>query len=142
MNETLKKFGYPDTCVRQFDHWAVLLRPQQVTVGSLVLVCTEPARSFSEVSAEGFAELREVTGQLEGALARAFAYDKINYLMLMMVDPDVHFHVLPRYAAPRTVAGVEFTDGSWPGPPDLKRVHDLGPETFREVLDRVKAAWS
>ena len=27
------------------------------------------------------------------------AYERINYLMLMMVDPDVHFHVIPRYTA-------------------------------------------
>jgi len=28
--------------------------------------------------------------------------------MLMMVDPDVHFHVLPRYAQSRSFAGREF----------------------------------
>ena len=26
------------------------------------------------------------------------AYERINYLMLMMVDPHVHFHVIPRYS--------------------------------------------
>ena len=42
---------------------------------------------------------------LDTALAKTFAPDKLNYLMLMMVDPDVHFHVLPRYAAARAFAG-------------------------------------
>ena len=37
MNATIEKFGYPATLVAQFDHWLVLLRPSQPTLGSLVL---------------------------------------------------------------------------------------------------------
>ena len=33
-----------------------------------------------------------------------------NYLMLMMVDPHVHFHVIPRYAAPQRFEDVDFPD--------------------------------
>ncbi len=40
--------------------------------------------------------------------------------MLMMVDPHVHFHVIPRYDGDRAWDGVEFADAGWPGPPDLK----------------------
>jgi diadenosine tetraphosphate (Ap4A) HIT family hydrolase len=38
---------------------------------------------------------------------------------LMMVDPHVHFHVLPRYAEARTFEGIEYPDKGWPGLPDL-----------------------
>jgi diadenosine tetraphosphate (Ap4A) HIT family hydrolase len=41
---------------------------------------------------------------------------KINYLMLMMVDPHVHFHVLPRYEGDRSHGGIEVVDAGWPGP--------------------------
>ena len=45
MNATMKKFGYPDTLIKEYSHWAVLLRPQQATLGALVLVCKdEPMR--------------------------------------------------------------------------------------------------
>ena len=37
MNVTMQKFGYPDTLIAEYDHWVVLLRPSQVTLGSLVL---------------------------------------------------------------------------------------------------------
>ena len=37
MNPTLRKFGYPATLLRELDHWVTLLRPEQVTLGSLVL---------------------------------------------------------------------------------------------------------
>ena len=39
--------------------------------------------------------------------------------MLMMVDPHVHFHVIPRYEGSRTAAGLTIADAGWPGQPDL-----------------------
>ena len=64
MNATMTKFGYPETCVKEFERWVILLRPQQITLGALVLACTEQATAFSGLSSEAFAELREVTGRI------------------------------------------------------------------------------
>ncbi len=141
MNATMKKFGYPETCVKEYHQWVILLRPQQITLGALVLACTEQATTFSGLSSEAFAELREVTGQIEQGLAQAFAYDKINYLMLMMVDRDVHFHVLPRYAQSRHFAGREFSDPAWPGPPDFTRVNPMDADLTRELLGHLKSVF-
>ncbi len=141
MNVTMKKFGYPETCLKHFKKWELLLRPQQITLGALVLICSEPATAFSQMSREAFSELREITEQIEKGLARAFAYDKINYLMLMMVDPDVHFHVLPRYAKSRNFAGQEFHDHSWPGPPDFARVNATDQEGNRAILAGLREVW-
>ncbi|MFQ5960081.1 MAG: HIT family protein [Candidatus Methylomirabilales bacterium] len=141
MNATMKKFGDPGTRLREFEKWALLLRPEQVTLGALVLVCLEQATAFSMLSREAFTELREITGQIERGLARAFAYDKINYLMLMMVDLDVHFHVLPRYARSRSFAGREFHDHGWPGTPELRRVNMTDAEVNRAILTHLKALW-
>lgn len=140
-NATLLKFGYPDTLIEEGPRWAVLLRPAQVTLGSLVLVCREPVTAFSRLSPQAFVELGEVTGRIERSLKKAFAFDRINYLMLMMVDPDVHFHVIPRYAHERQVAGVLFSDPSWPGPPDLARANDLDDATRRAVRQHLLSNW-
>lgn len=141
MNATIQKFGYPETCVKELERWVILLRPQQITLGALVLACTEQATAFSGLSSEAFTELREVTGHIERGLAQAFAYDKINYLMLMMVDRDVHFHVLPRYAQSRSFAGREFQDPAWPGPPDFTRVNPTDPEVTRGILAHLKSVF-
>ena len=141
MNATMKKFGAPATLIRDYDHWAVLLRPGQVTLGSLVLICKEPVTAFSRISGAAFAELQSITGDIEGVLSRAFAYDKINYLMLMMVDPDVHFHVIPRYAAERTFSGLVFMDHGWPGPPDLSNINVTGTERNNQILTALKTNW-
>ena len=142
MNATMEKFGYPNTLVREYDHWVVLLRPQQVTLGALVLICKEDADTFSGVSGQAFSEMKEVTSVLEAGLKESFAYDKINYLMLMMVDPDVHFHILPRYSAARFLGQAEFTDPAWPGPPDLGKVNVVGDHVKEQILETLKNTFS
>jgi diadenosine tetraphosphate (Ap4A) HIT family hydrolase len=141
MNATLTKFGYPANSVAEYDTWVVLLRPQQVTLGSLVLVCKEPVTSFGAVSAMAGADLTRVTHDLELALARCFHHDKINYLMLMMVDPDVHFHVLPRYASQRQLGAQSFIDHAWPGPPQLDQINVTDIATNTDILATLRAAW-
>jgi len=141
MNATMKKFGVPDTLIRDYKHWVVLLRPGQVTLGALVLVCKEPASAFSMLSGDAFAELQTITAHIEGTLQRIFDYDKINYLMLMMVDPDVHFHVLPRYQDSRNFSDQEFLDHGWPGPPDLTQPNPTSQETNHSILAELQAEW-
>lgn len=119
MHATLEKFGYPRGCILESPHWAVLLRPVQATLGALVLCSKTDDRALPSLPPAAFDELPDVCRRLECALGGAFAYEKINYLMLMMVDPQVHFHVLPRYPAAREFAGHRFFDDGWPGPPDI-----------------------
>jgi diadenosine tetraphosphate (Ap4A) HIT family hydrolase len=141
VNATARKFGDPDTRIARCGCWTILLRPRQPTLGSLVLVCDEPVSAFGQVSAAGYADLAQATRRCEAMLGAAFAYDKINYLMLMMVDPDVHFHVLPRYAAPRPFAGQSYADGAWPAAPDVG--HDLGLDatTQSALLQHLRGCW-
>jgi diadenosine tetraphosphate (Ap4A) HIT family hydrolase len=140
-NATEQKFGDPDTRIAQSRHWTVLLRPRQPTLGSLVLVCRDDARAFSSISAEAFADLQHVVRGVETALREVVAYERINYLMLMMVDPDVHFHVIPRYQGAREFGGMTFADAGWPGPPALEPAV-VPDEAARESLRvRLVQAW-
>ena len=119
MNATIEKFGWPATLVKEFGHWVVLLRPAQPTLGSLVLAAKSDATAFGALPAEAHAELSVVTAAIEAALSDFTGYAKLNYLMLMMVDPHVHFHVIPRYEGAREWGGLEFTDAGWPAVPQL-----------------------
>jgi diadenosine tetraphosphate (Ap4A) HIT family hydrolase len=132
---TLTKFGYPETAVADFNHWVVVYRRQQVTLGSLVLIAKSGATSFAGLPSAAYAELEQVTRRIEAALTSFRTYDRINYIMLMMVDPQVHFHVIPRYREVQELAGVSFADSAWPGPPDFKS--GVTPEAaFAETLIR------
>ena len=137
-NETMRKFGAPHTIIYQYEHWSILLRPAQLTLGSIVLVAHDSASAFSEISQESFTELHKITAHLESALGHAFSYDKLNYLMLMMVDPDVHFHVIPRYAELKRFGGMEFTDPSWPSAPDLSHTNKTNSSTNLNIINHIK----
>ena len=119
MNPTIEKFGFPQTLIKEYEHWLVLLRPAQATLGSLVLAAKSDVTAFGELPADAFAEQADVVTAIESALQSFVRYERINYLMLMMVDPNVHFHVVPRYSQPRSWGGLTFADSGWPGPPQL-----------------------
>lgn len=140
-NTTQLKFGYPHTLIREYDHWCVLLRPQQPTLGSLVLVCKEEETAFSQISQNAFSQLKQVTEHIETGLNAFRIYEKINYLMLMMVDPNVHFHVLPRYQHVQTFEGCDFADKGWPAVPDLSSSIDLENGLMLPLLNELKTVW-
>ncbi len=141
MNATAEKFGYPDSLVKSFDHWHVLVRPAQPTLASLVLVCSDATDHFGGISREASTELQRATSEIERVLGELFRYDKINYLMLMMVDPDVHFHVIPRYAEKRDYRDLSFQDASWPGPPDITAANEFPDRVKRELITDLRAGF-
>jgi diadenosine tetraphosphate (Ap4A) HIT family hydrolase len=140
-NQTMLKFGYPDSLIRDYEHWVVLLRPAQVTLGSLVLAAKGDATAFGRLPSGAHAELATITKDIEATLGREVAYEKINYLMLMMVDPNVHFHIFPRYSGCRTLDDVTVEDAAWPGPPDLKSAPGLSMETLTALRFRFSRNW-
>ena len=119
------------------DHWSVLVRKNQVTLGTLVLAANRNFISASELRDVELEEFPEVVGRLESALENAFGFDKINYLCLMMADRHYHFHVIPRYGGPRQFLGTEWVDTNWPGPPDII-VPESDPDTLFSIRDELK----
>ena len=141
MNETIRGFGHPYTLIAEYAHWVVLLRPEQPTLGSLVLAARSEATAFSALEPAAFADLATVTWHIETALERAVGYTRINYLMLMMVDPNVHFHVLPRYDGSRSHAGVHVPDSGWPKGPALGEAVALTPVQITDLTNWLKGYW-
>jgi diadenosine tetraphosphate (Ap4A) HIT family hydrolase len=137
MNPTVEKFGYPSMLLKEFEHWLVLLRPAQVTLGSLILAAKSDATAYAELPRDAFAEQADAVAAIEHALTRFVSYERINYLMLMMVDPNVHFHVIPRYSTPRTWNGVEFLDVGWAGPPRLDTAVKLDEKQLRQLVTEI-----
>ena len=135
MNNTIEKFGYPATLIRDYRHWVLLLRPAQVTAGSLILAAKSDATAYGALPAAAFTEQGAIVAELEQMLRESVKMEKINYLMLMMVDPHVHFHIFPRYRGTRSFAGLTLTDHGWPGPPDLKSAVELDPVAIGQAVE-------
>jgi diadenosine tetraphosphate (Ap4A) HIT family hydrolase len=140
-NQTAVRFGYPDTLIREYEHWLVLLREPQATLGSLVLCAKADVTEFSALPKPAFEEMDTVVGEIENALNAAFSYDKINYLMLMMVDPNVHFHVIPRYAEAASACGLTVADPGWPALPKLGEARDISVEERDELRAFILKFW-
>jgi diadenosine tetraphosphate (Ap4A) HIT family hydrolase len=140
-NQTAVRFGYPETLIREYEHWLVLLREPQATLGSLVLCAKSDATEFSALSTAAHTEMGTVVGEIEHALKAAFAYDKINYLMLMMVDPNVHFHVIPRYAEIRSACGLTVADPGWPALPQLGDAQDITSAQRDALITLISEYW-
>lgn len=140
-NDTMLKFQYPLSLVKEYGNWVVLVRPKQATLGALVLACKESAQAFSAISPAAFAELPRVIGDIEKGLKAFRPYEKINYLMLMMVDKEVHYHVLPRYGAEQAFEGRGFQDSGWPALPDLASGPELAGDELAQLTAALQSAW-
>ena len=135
MNATITKFGYPATLLRDYQYWVLLLRPAQVTAGSMILAAKSDATAYGDLPAAAFTEQATIIAEVEQMLRAAVDMEKLNYLMLMMVDPHVHFHIFPRYRGDRSIAGLVLTDHGWPGPPDLKSAVELDSAAIVRVVE-------
>jgi diadenosine tetraphosphate (Ap4A) HIT family hydrolase len=141
MNETIERFGYPATLIAEYQYWVVLLRPAQPTLGSLVLAAKSEHCAFSELPPPAFEEMHEVIGAIENALRKAVDYDKINYLMLMMVDPHVHLHVIPRYDGERSHGPITIGDPGWPKTPALGEAVTLDARQIEALAAWLSELW-
>ncbi|WP_051285431.1 HIT family protein [Aequorivita capsosiphonis] len=114
-----EKFQIEKFQLQKTGSWVISLRPQQVTLGSLILSLDRTCPHLGELTELEGKELSEAFKLVETLLEKTFHPDKINYLALMMVDYQVHFHVIPRYEKPIEFDGQQYQDQDWPKPPNV-----------------------
>jgi diadenosine tetraphosphate (Ap4A) HIT family hydrolase len=133
-NQTIRKFDLANTLIKEYDNWYLMLRRKQVTLGSIVLLCKDDVDQFSHISKESFSEFSDIVTDIEEKLKENFNFDKINYLMLMMVDPAVHFHIVPRYSSNKDFGGIIFKDYGWDTKlPALDTVNEITDNVFQDL---------
>ena len=142
MNEILKTFNFVNTLIKEYDNWYLLLRSDQVTLGSLVLIEKSFKNKYSEISSSSFLEFGEIIKKIEPTLNELFSYEKINYLMLMMRDDEVHYHIIPRYSKVKCFNSIEFIDSGWPSLPDMTFHNHLDIETESKLIDALKGSFN
>ena len=136
-NIILEKFGYPDSLIKEYSHWYWLLRPQQVTLGSSIVIIKEYTSSMIQLDKNKYIELLDIYKNIEATLTEAFDYDKINYLMLMMEDPTLHYHVIPRYKNERVLVEKKYKDPGYPGIPDFKYDNHCNNEELIDIRNTI-----
>lgn len=115
--EFRSKFRIDELKIYDTGIWTWSLRPDQPTLGSSVISLNRYALHFSDVTTEEMADLSNLIKIVEKTLKKTFNQEIMNYLMLMMVDHHVHYHVIPRYDGTREFEGLEWVDNGWPALP-------------------------
>lgn len=115
MEQFKGKFRLDELLILRNSSWSWSVRPWQPTLGSGVLSLNRFAPRLSDATPDEMRDLAEMISAIEGRVRTVFNYHIMNYFMLMMVDHHVHFHVIPRYASPRTFGGLTWVDNGWPG---------------------------
>ena len=59
--------------------------------------------------------------------------------MLMMVDKQVHYHVIPRYSQKVFFEGIKFFDKGWPGLPLLNANNNINENIKIKLINSIKS---
>jgi diadenosine tetraphosphate (Ap4A) HIT family hydrolase len=129
------KFQIAEMEIAKNRSWKYSLRPVQATIGSGILSLNRYAESMSNLTPTEGEDLILMMGTIESVLKQTFNYQKMNYMMLMMVDPQIHFHVIPRYSNIINFGGIDWKDNGWPA---LPRLDDNKDSVSREVLFQIR----
>ena len=140
MEEFRAKFRVEELKVMENSSWTWSVRPGQPTLGAGILSLNRYALKLSDVTGEEMKDLADLIRAMEATIQAAFGYNIMNYLMLMMVDHHVHYHVIPRYEETRSFAGTEWVDNGWPALPLIgDSQHADDPGLLHVIQDRLKS---
>jgi diadenosine tetraphosphate (Ap4A) HIT family hydrolase len=132
------KFRLDDLHLADCGGWRLSLRPGQLTLGSLVLSLRSGATDLAALSPEEGRDMAAGFGLAETLLRETYGAVRLNLLCLMMQDPVVHFHILPRYDRSIERHGAIWTDADWPGPPTIRPVQTDEP-VLQAILAELRA---
>ena len=112
--EFMAVFDPENTMVKEFEHWVILVRGEQATLGDCLFVVKRNIPTFSDMSHEESAELHVAIRWYEEKCRKLYGADKFNYVVAMMRDNFAHFHAFPRYSKQVSRHGIEWIDDRWP----------------------------
>jgi diadenosine tetraphosphate (Ap4A) HIT family hydrolase len=135
--EFSEKFRLADLTILRMEHWTWSVRPVHSTLGSSILSLNRFCARFGDITTEEASEIGSAAREIERRLGGTFKPEKINYLMLMMVDAHLHFHVIPRYSSPREFGDVRWVDAGWPAFPSLGDGADYQKDTILKQICEV-----
>lgn len=134
LDEFKTKFRVNELTVIKNEAWTWSVRPNQPTLGSGIISLNRYALHLAEVIPDEMAKLGELIAIAERTIKIAFNHNIMNYLMLMMVDHHVHYHVIPRYDGSRLFSGLEWIDNGWPALPVMSDSQHKGQENVLQLI--------
>lgn len=125
------------TLIKNYGLWRILIDFKQPTLGSCLIVPHRHIEIISKLTGEEQQEYLLVIKNLDNTLRKSFNPDNINYLMLAMKVPHIHWHVVPRYQHPKEFNRIIWTDpnyGSLPIFPKEKKYSKI----LEDIIEKIR----
>lgn len=133
-----EKFKIPELSLLDDGAWILSVRPGQLTLGSMVLSSASGRADFSALEPESGPGFLNMLMKAEAVAKALYGAVRINAVCLMMQDPVVHFHILPRYDKPVERYGLIWRDEDWPGPPVFRPLASPG-DQLENIRNEISA---
>lgn len=112
------------------NRWTLVVNDNQATLGRVFFALNRHETDIARLTDDEVLSLWAFVRETKAALSALLAPDHFNFMFLMNLTPHVHFHIFPRYAAPRELAGQSFSDSRYGDhyDPNESRAMDAGVE--------------
>ncbi len=121
------------------DYWRLVLNRNQNFLGKCFLTLNRHLEAVSQLSPLEWMDLHRQLILVTQVLTVAFQPDHFNYAFLQNQDRHVHLHLIPRYAGPRTFAGIVFEDPDYPAHYSVPApARHLAPAQFTLLTDTLR----
>jgi len=135
----IEKYNLSDNVIFETTHWSWILNNNQSTIGSSFLVLKRDCTSFNETLIDEMNDFKFISSLIEKVFAKAFNIKKVQFLKLMMIDQQLHYHIVPRHEEPINIFNFEWKDNDWPGLPNLETLNYDSTIT-NKILEYLKAS--
>lgn len=136
--EFMSKFK-PDTrCIKEFKYWIVCVRAKARTLGDAVILLKRETPALAGMLPEEGEEFPEVVKWYEETCSKKFGAVKFNYVIMMMSDFFVHYHVFPRYDKDVSMFDMEWKDLEWPRAINFQEGIILEDDKIEEIKNYMK----
>lgn len=125
-------------------YWDVRLNPNQKYLGRCAVVLKRPCASLSEVTQEEMRDFLQVIKNLETLLKETFGATMFNWACSMNhayqvnpPNPQVHWHMIPRYIRPVEFKGKIFRDERF-GYRSVEEIEAVSDDMFEAIVNTLQ----
>lgn len=137
---------HPTHQIIRTKYWNVETGSNHAYLGRAYVTLLAHKGSLSELSSAEWAEFEELVRRLETAYREAFGAGPFNWSCLMNnaykerpYNPHVHWHLIPRYEKPVSIAGLTFTDEEFGHMFTPKKERIVDDRVVNEIVEKIKA---
>lgn len=106
---------YEKHLLKEYGHWTVYLHYNQAYLGRNYIALNRQGNldPYTDTTPQERAELELIITDLQSSISDLYQPELYNYANFRNTWPRCHWHVIPRYATPRTLNEQIFTDDNW-----------------------------